>query len=219
MQPLCFYRFSLVRAFSGNAVPLLLPFLSGPSIFGQCSPSAFTVFLWSEHFRAMQTLCFYRFSLVRAFSGNAATLLLPFLSGPSIFGQCSPSAFTVFLWSEHFRAMQTLCFYRFSLVRAFSGNAATLLLPFFSGPSLFGQCSHSAFTVFLWSEPFRAMQPLCFYRFSLVRAFSGNANCLYRCLPLKRTGISAGPSASYDAIFLHSSAHLKHASAHLWQWS
>jgi hypothetical protein len=130
MQFLCFYRFPLVDPFPGNAAPLLLPFSSGPSIFGQCSPSAFTIFLWSVHFRAMQLLCFYHFPLVDPFSGNAAPLLLPFSSGPSIFGQCSPSVFTIFLWSVHFRAMQYICFYRFPLVRPFSGNAVPLLLHF-----------------------------------------------------------------------------------------
>jgi hypothetical protein len=115
MQLLCFYHFPLVGPFSGNAVPLLLPFSSGRSIFGQCNSSAFTIFLWSIHFRAMQLLCFYHFPLVRPFSGNAASLLLPFSSGPIIFGQCSTSAFTIFLWSAHFWTIQphVNCWYEF----------------------------------------------------------------------------------------------------------
>jgi hypothetical protein len=206
MQYLCFYHFPLVRSFSGNAVHLLLPFSSSRSIFGQCSTSAFTVFLWSVHFRAMQPLCFYHFPLVDPFSGNAVPLLFPFSFCRSIFGQCSTSAFTVFLWSVHFRAMQYRCFYRFPLVRPFramqyicfyhfplvrpfsgnaaplllpfglfSGNEAPLLFPFSSGPIILGQCNASAFTIFLWSIHFRAMQFLCFYHFPLVRSFSGNA--------------------------------------------
>jgi hypothetical protein len=149
-------------------------------------PFCFYRFPLSDYFPAMQPICFYRFSLVRAFSGNAAHLLLPFSSGPSIFGQCSHSAFTVFIWSEHFGVIQPLCFYRFSLVGAFSGNAATLLLPFLSGRSIFGQCSHSAFTVFLWSDHFRAMQPLCFYHFPLIDTISGNANCWHGGISYKK---------------------------------
>jgi hypothetical protein len=58
MQTLCFSRFPLPPVFSGNANPLLFPFLSPTGIFGQCKSSAFPVSLSHRYFRAMQTLCF-----------------------------------------------------------------------------------------------------------------------------------------------------------------
>jgi hypothetical protein len=155
MKHRCFSTFSLVRSFLSNATPLLLPFSSGRSIFGQCSPSAFTIFLWSDHFRAMQLLCFYHFPLVGPFSGNAAHLLLPFSSGPSIFGQCSTSAFTVFLWSVHFLVMQYLCFYHFPLVDPFSGNAALCKLLVW-GLS-YKKNQHSLLVLPLLTKPFSCM--------------------------------------------------------------
>jgi hypothetical protein len=165
MQSFCFYRFSAIAPFSGNAELLLLPFFSHRVFFGQCKASAFTVFKPSRLFRAMQSFCFYRFSAFAPFSGNAERLLLPFFSHCVFFGQCKASAFTVFKPSRLFRAMQGFCFYRFSAIASFSGNAERLLLPFFSHCVFFGQCKASAFTVFQPSRLFRAMQSFCFYSF------------------------------------------------------
>jgi hypothetical protein len=178
MQGFCFYRFSLFASFSGNAGLLLLPFFLLCVLFGQCSASAFTVFQPSHLFRAMQCFCFYRFSSIASFSGNAGLLLLPFFSHHVFFGQCRASAFTVFHSSRLFRAMQGFCFYRFSAITSFSGNAGLLLLPLFSHHVFFGQCRASAFTVFQPSRLFRAMQSFCFYRFSSIALFSGNAALL-----------------------------------------
>jgi hypothetical protein len=76
--------------------------------FGQCSSPAFTVFPPSTPFQAMQLICFYRFPSLFPFSGNAAHLLLPFSLPLPLFRPCSPPAFTVFLPSTPFRAMQQL---------------------------------------------------------------------------------------------------------------
>ena len=130
--------FSLFRRFSGNARPLLLPFFFVLAIFGQCRPSAFTLFLYSGDFRAMHDLCFYPFSLIRMFAGNAVLLLLPFFFIQTSFGQCSASAFTLFLCSDGFRVMHDFCFYPFSLSRRVWGNARLLLLPFFFVQTVFG---------------------------------------------------------------------------------
>jgi hypothetical protein len=178
MQDFCFYRFSAIAPFSGNARLLLLPFSSHHAFFGQCRASAFTVFHSSRLYRAMQGFCFYRFSAITPFSGNAGLLLLPFFILRVLFGQCSASAFTVFHPSPFFRAMQGFCFYRFSSIAPFSSNAELLLLPLFSHRPFFGQCSASAFTAFYPPRPFRAMQGFCFYRFSAIAPFSGNARLL-----------------------------------------
>jgi hypothetical protein len=71
----------------------------------------------------MQGFCFYPFSLSGQFSGNAGLLLLPFFPFRTIFGQCRASAFTLFPFPDNFRAMQSFCFYPFSLSGRFSGNA------------------------------------------------------------------------------------------------
>jgi hypothetical protein len=178
MQSFCFYRFSAIAPFSGNAGLLLLPFFSHHAFFGQCRTSAFTAFHPSHLFRAMQRLCFYRFLSSASFSGNAGLRLLPFFIHRTFFGQCRASAFTVFQPSRLFRAMQSFCFYRFSSIALFSGNAALLLLQFFILRVLFGQSRASAFTVFHPSHLFRAMQGFCFYRFSSIASFSGNAGLL-----------------------------------------
>jgi hypothetical protein len=182
MQGFCFYRFSAITSFSGNAELLLLPFFSHRTFFEQCSASAFTVFYPPRPFRAMQGFCFYRFSAIAPFSGNAGLLLLPLFSHHDFFGQCSASAFTAFHPSHLFRAMQRFCFYRFSSIAPFSGNAGLLLLPFFIHRTFFEQCRASAFTVFQPSHLFWAMQSFCFYRFSSIALFSGNASLLL--LPL-----------------------------------
>jgi hypothetical protein len=120
--------------------------------------AAFTGFPSISLFLAMQEGCFYRFSFNLVFSGNAERLLLPVFLQDHIFGQCRSSAFTGFPSISFFRAMQKLCFYRFSFNFAFSGNAGGLLLPFFLQARIFGQCRRAAFTVFHSSSLFRTMQ-------------------------------------------------------------
>ncbi len=121
MQRLSFYRFPLSTSLSGNATPLLLPFFSLQFIFGQSRVFPFTIFPSSLQFRAMQLLSFYRFYLSTSFSGNAELFLLPFSLLHFNFGQCSASPFTVSLSPLHFRAMQSLSFYHFSIFASFSG--------------------------------------------------------------------------------------------------
>jgi hypothetical protein len=179
MQDFCFYRFSAIAPFSGNAGLLLLPLFIHRVFFGQCRASAFTVFYPPRPFRAMQGFCFYRFLSSASFSGNAGLLLLPLFIHRVFFGQCRASAFTVFYPPRPFRAMQSFCFYRFLSSASFSGNAALLLLPFFILCVLFGQCRSSPFTVFHPSRLFRAIQGFCFYRFSAIAPFSGNAELLF----------------------------------------
>jgi hypothetical protein len=176
MQDFCFYRFLSSASFSGNAGLRLLPFFSHRTFFGQCSASAFTAFHPSHLFRAMQGFCFYRFLSSASFSGNAGLLLLPFFILRVLFGQCRASVFTVFQPSHLFWAMQGFCFYRFSSIAPFSGNAGLLLLPFFILCVLFGRCRASAFTAFHPSHLFRAMQGFCFYRFNI------NHKLLRQCL-------------------------------------
>jgi hypothetical protein len=140
MQGFCFYRFLSSASFSGNAGLLLLPFFSHHAFFGQCRTSAFTAFHPSHLFRAMQRLCFYRFLSSASFSGNAGLRLLPFFINQRLLRQSRASAFTVFHPSHLFRAMQGFCFYRFSSIASFSGNAGLLLLPFFINQRLLRQC-------------------------------------------------------------------------------
>jgi hypothetical protein len=142
------------------------------------SAPAFIIFAFVSPFLAMQNICFYRSCFWRDFSGNAELLLLPFLLLARLFGQCRAPAFTVLAFGATFRAMQSSCFYRSCFWHGFSGNAELLLLPFLLLARLFGQCRAPAFTVLAFGATFRAMQPLCFYRFPLVRSFSGNAALL-----------------------------------------
>jgi hypothetical protein len=155
IQARCFYPNSLSRCFLGNAAPLLLPKFTSTRTFGQCSASPFTQIHFRTHFRAMQRFSFYPNSLSRWFSGNAAPLLLPFFTLTRFLGQCSTSAFTLFLFQAHFGAMQRLSFYPNSLPRCFSGNATHLLLPKFTFTLFFGQCSASPFTLFLFQVQYR----------------------------------------------------------------
>ncbi len=94
----------------------------------QCTLSAFTVFQAATPFRAMQSICFYRFSSRAPFTGNAKQLLLPFFKPRPFFGQCKAAAFTVFQAATLFRAMQSSCFYRFPSLYHFWGNAVKLLI-------------------------------------------------------------------------------------------
>jgi hypothetical protein len=178
MQSFSFYPFSASSSIWGNAALLLLPFFCFPIHLGQCSTSAFTLFLLAHPFGVMQRSCFYPFSAYASIWGNATLLLLPFFSFLIILGQCRASAFTLFLLTHPFGAMQRFCFYPFSVSASFWGNAELLLLPFFCLLIHLGQCSAPAFTLFLFPHHFGAIQSSCFYPFSASSSIWGNAALL-----------------------------------------